>query len=235
MIGYDNLAINHQILLDLPFREATGAITHDMAKPHHPFTLVNAPTWTTLPSGLMVLDFSGVDEYLESAALDTIDLNFTDGDYSIGAWINWIDTGFSEIVIGRYRLDTDGWEIYLYEPNNSLNQRHHHSLTIPNENPRSACYSVGWFPGTWYLMGISRSGNTGIHYRNGVALDMIYDPVSGLIDPESNDDDLVVGIRFTKDINEYKGKMWRPRVWNRALGAEEWAQIFDYEKHWFGV
>ncbi len=75
---YDNLGINREILLDLPFREGTGVITHDVAKPHHPITLVNTPTWTTLDSGFQVLTLNGTNEYLQCLAASCADLDFTD-------------------------------------------------------------------------------------------------------------------------------------------------------------
>ncbi len=87
MIHYDDAPINRGMLLDLPFREATGIITQDVAKPHHPVTLVNTPTWASLASGLSVLDLDGSTEYLQSLNADTADLGFTTGDYSVSAWI----------------------------------------------------------------------------------------------------------------------------------------------------
>ncbi|GAG70812.1 unnamed protein product, partial [marine sediment metagenome] len=46
MIGYDKISPNHQILLDLPFREGAGLITHDVAKPHHIADMTgHAPSW----------------------------------------------------------------------------------------------------------------------------------------------------------------------------------------------
>ena len=62
---YDSLSFNHSMLLDLPLREATGAITQDVAKPHHLVTLHNTPTWAEWAgSGLGVLSLNGVNEYL---------------------------------------------------------------------------------------------------------------------------------------------------------------------------
>lgn len=240
VVLYDKLGFNEDILLDLPFREGVGAITRDVAKPHHPVTLVNTPTWTALPSGLMVLNLNGINEYLQCLGASCADLNFTIGDYSAGAWINWTDTGQSLIVMGRYRIDStpttisDGWEIYLDESGgrNTVSERHSHLSLAPNTN--SNCYSVGWTPGTWWLLGISRIGGNlyPVHYRNGVALDMTYE-ASGMLDPDTSIQDLVIGCRWSKDANWYKTMMWRPRVWGRALSAEDWMNIYQLEKGWF--
>ena len=225
-LHYDSLPLNEDILLDLPFREGTGVITQDVAKPHHPITMVGDPTWTELDTGLTVLTLDGATQYLYSENDETEDLEFTDGDYSIGAWIKWQAGGEdSQIVIGRYQVDVGGWEIYLYSTG-SLTERHHHA---GGDALRSACYSMGWTYDTWHFMGISRSGATGIHYRNGVPLAML----GTMEDPEATTQDLVIGVRFNKSDNEYKGPLWRPRVWGRALSGIEWLQEYERTKGWF--
>lgn len=231
-VGYDKRDVYNQALLDLPFREGTGATTQDVAKPGHPVALVNTPTWTPLPSRLMTLNLNGTDEYLEGLAADTVDLDFTSEDYSIGCWVNWAAGDPSQIVIGRYEVDNDGWELYLYDdPNYYLTLRHHHAA---GASVRTACNSRGWIQGIWQFIGISRRGDTAIHYRNGIALETTHS-VGGLIDPESCNQDLVIGIRYTKNADHFKGGIWRPRVWSRELSGEEWALIFEMERRRFEV
>ena len=239
MIGYDNKSINHQILLDIPFLEGAGPITRDQAKPHHEdIDMINTPTWDTLPSGLGVLELDGTNQYLELANADSLDLDFITTDYSIGCWINWVHNPANDdqIIIGRYEVDVSGWELYLYDdPNFYLTLRHHHAGTCPSPpDCRTACYSAGWTQGTWHFIGISRSGVAQIHYRNGVVL-----PTScsagGLTDPESCAQDLVIGTRFNKVTNFFKNQMQGLRVWDRSLSASEWLQLFEHERHWFGV
>lgn len=196
------------------------------------YSLEPPVTQATLASGLGVLEFNGLSEYLELASADCADLDFISGDYSIGCWINWASGNPSQIVIGRYELNVGGWEVYLFDPGMTLTLRHHHAATLVDGNPRSACWSAGWDFDTWCLMGISRTGGgNAIHYRNGVALTTTGD----LVNPETCSQDLVAGARYTKDANYFKNKLWRPRAWGRALSAEEWAQLFEYEKHWFGM
>ena len=224
---YDNLDINTNILLDLPFREGIGTITHDVAKPHHTVDLINTPTWTALDSGLMTLDFNGTSEYLEASNASTADLGFTSGDFSIGGWFNWADGDESQIIIGRYELDVGGWEVYLYDnPNWYLTLRLHHAGGV---EVRTACYSSGWTQDTWHFMGISRTGSTAIMYRNGVAL-----TTTGVLeDAEATTKDLVVGCRFTKDDDYFKNKMRGMRAWSRALSADDWLAICNIESRWF--
>lgn len=235
MRGYDKIVENADILLDLPFYEGVGTITRDQAKPHHQdVLLINTPTWEILASGIGVLAFNGATEYLELANANCLDLDFIAGDYSLAAWLRWEDTTTSEIVMGRYELNVSGWELYLTRTGiDSLTLRHHHAGTLVGGNPRSGCYSVGWIPEIWCFMGLSRTGGgEAIHYRNGIALTMI---TGGMVDPETCSQDLVIGSRFTKNTNWYRGKLWRPRIWGRILTAAEWFNIFEQERDWFGV
>ena len=195
------------------------------------------------PGGIGLLNFvtvggGGTDGvYIDCPAADCVDLNFTIGDFSIGCWIKWDSTGgWSEIIIGRYEVNVSGWEVYLNTSGglNTVSQRHSHNSLAPNTN--SNCYSTGWIPGTWAFLGISRIGGNlyPVHYRNGVALTMVYE-ASGMFDLDTCNRDLVIGCRFTKDANWYRGGMWRPRIWNRPLSALEWLNIFERERDFFGV
>ena len=243
MKSYDKIPENEDMLLDLPFREGAGALTHDHAKPHHPMTLLDPGggsfTWDSLVTGLGVLTFvtigggatDGVNIHCPGA--DSADLNFIAGDYSLGAWIRWTDDAISQIVMGRYVLNVSGWELYLTKIGavSSLTQRHHHAGTLVGGNPRSGCFSVGWNPDTWFFMGTSRTGGgEAQHYRNGVALEMV---TSGLVDPETSAQAFKIGSRYTADANWYKGPMWRPRIWGRALTAREWMTIYLKELKYF--
>lgn len=226
---YDSLPENEGILLDLPFREATGIITQDVAKPHHPVTLVNTPAWTQLASLLGVLTFDGLTEYGQCLGADSADLDFTSEDYSVGGWINWTVNETSEIVIARYEVSVSGWEVYLTNSGgvNFLSLRHHHAA---GATLRTGAFSTGWTPSNNFFFGISRSGNSAQFYRNGIAVATTSDV---LIDPETSARDLVIGIRFTKDANRFQGNLYRPRVWDRALSADDWLRIYIREAGYF--
>ena len=236
-VGFDKMSFNRDLRMYLPFREGVGAITHDYAKPHREVDLVNAPAWTTIASGLPVMAFDGVNQYLECDTLDTVDLDYTSEDYSIIGWVNWTDTGSSEIIIARYEVDDTppvtfgtGWETYFY--NNAgvmyLSQRHHH---WGGATDRTSAYSSGWTPGTPWLLGISRSGGYPIHYRNGVPLTTTCN--GGLLDPLTCARDLVIGTRFTKDSNWFSGWIGNLGVIGVALSARDHMNIFQLNKHWF--
>jgi len=227
-IHYDDLNINEDMLLDLPFREGVGAITQDVAKPHHPVTLVNTPTWTTLASGLTVLTLNGTNEYIQSLNADTDDLEFTTEDYSMGGWIYIASGGDdSQIIAGRYQVDVGGWELYHYT-NGLMTLRHHHA---GGTALRSAVYSAGWGYNTWYYILASRSGTAAQHYRYtpGGSLETLT-MIGALEDPEATTSNLRLGVRFNGTENYHKGMRGRWRTWGRTVSQVQCAQICEREK-----
>ena len=222
-ISYDTLGVNSGILLDLPFREGTGIITQDVAKSHHPITMVNTPTWTTLASKLGVLTLDGVNQYLQCTNASSADLGFTTEDYSVSGWFNWTTGGnTSQIIMGRYEVFVGGWELYLYETL-TLTMRHSHAGGVAT---RTAVYSAGWAYDTWHFMGFSRSGATGLFYRNGVALATLGD---ALEDIEPTTYPLNIGQRYAGNTNYFKGSMYRLRIWSRVLTPTEWLRLYNSE------
>lgn len=261
MIGYDNISVNHQMLLHLPFTEGIGTITHDVAKPHHLLTQHDPGggsfTWDNVASGHPYLEFTSIGfgaadgVYLDCSNANTADLDFTSEDYSIVFWINHHAVGNlkPKIVIGRYEIDNavqannKGWEVYI-ETNagvDYLELRHHHGSIGPWPSPRDGCYSTGWSTGSWDLIGITRHKVAGTswpqHYKNGVPLAMTYnDLVNGMRDPDSCDtSDLVIGSRFSKDMDWLDGYLSRLRVCGEELSASDMKFIFETERGWFGV
>lgn len=225
-IHYDSIGYNADMLLHLPFTEGTGIITHDLAKPHHIIDIINAPTWGVLGLNFIILD--GATQYLDAPNADTADLGFTSGDYALSAWIYIIDTSTSENIMGRYEMDVGGWELYWFGGLgvNYMTLRHHHA---GGATTRTACNSTGWTPGQWWHLGISRVGNTAVMYRNGLPLTTTHS-TGGLIDPEATASDLVIGARYTKNTDYFEGSATAHRIWNRALSAQEWRDMYQREK-----
>lgn len=228
-VGFDNLAINHQLLLGLTFEEATGAVALDRAKPHHPMTLTGPPTWTQLPSGLMVLDFnSATPDYLQCSAALTADLNFTSGDFSAAAWVYFDEIVNDILIIGRSNSPafTDGWDfkvtarqsIDIYTCQAGIYQN-----SFSDDDTISA--------GTWCLIGITRSGESGRVLKNGCDITYWADTH---IDPLTATRTLLIGVAVDLS-HPFDGKMWNPRIWGRKLTTADWMNLFQTERHWFGV
>ena len=230
-LAYDNKSVNHQILLDLPFIEASGTLhAYDVSKPHHPLTMVHAPAWTTLASDLTVLTFDGANDYIWGTAATTADLNFTTGDYSLGGWFYFATGGTDDKTpLARFLLDNNGWELYHYT-NEILTLRHHHAA---GATTRTSCYSEDWAFDEWCFMGVSRSGGTATFNRNGSDIPTTCS-AGGLIDPETCNQNLYVGVDTTL-VNLFNGMQSRPRIWERSINASEWSYIFETERHWFNI
>ena len=229
-ILYDSVPYNREILLDLPFREATGIVTQDMAKPHHPMVMANTPDWATLDSGLGVLDLNGTNEYLYCLAADCVDLDFT-GNYSICGWIKWETGDDSQIVFGRYGIDTGGWELYLYV-SGLLTIRHHHATEA---SLRTAAYCSGWTKSVWHFFSLSRTaGALSVDMSRNAEAQIVTRSVDGVLDPDSlATANMVIGVRSTLNDNYFKGLLKGFRAWDRVLSAEEWSTIYAIEKRWF--
>ncbi len=229
MTHYDDLTPNLEILLDLPVREATGIITQDEAKPHHPMLMVNTPDWATLDTDLSVLDLNGTDEYVYCLAADSLDLDFT-GSYSLWGWIKWQSANDSQIVIGRYGIDTGGFELYLFTTG-LLTIRHHHA---GGATARTAANSAGWTKDAWHFYGVSRTAGSAsvLMVRNSDSL-VVTTSAGGLLNPEAIPAaDLVVGVRSSLDDNFYKGRWWRHRAAPVALTLAQFRQVYERERRW---
>lgn len=236
-VHYDSLAINRNMAIDLPFREGVGVPTHSIARTKPYVQMVGAPApWSTLDSNLPFLTFSGVNEYLWASAADTLNMDFTSDDYSLGGWFR-IDSGGPDdkTLMCRFLLNNNGWELYHYT-NNILTLRHHHAATLVGGNPRSSAFSRNWAFGAWYYMGISRSGGEVQFWRgdiNGFSAVATTIAVGGIVDPETCAQNFFIGTDTTGS-NDYKGGLWRPRSWfDRYITEIEHQQIWEKEVEWF--
>jgi hypothetical protein len=225
---YDNLPLNEDIVLDWPFLEGAGTVVHDQSKSGSNGMLITGGLGFWWPAQIGnpfygIYLFEVWTQYIRVLAADCKQLNFTSGDYSLSFWFNWVDTGDSLIIMGKYAVDLRGWEVYLWRaagPIDYLTVRHHHGGT------RSSTYSTGWTPSTLHKFGYSRVGNTAQHYRNGLPIPTTVQ-AGGLLDPSSSLlSNLVIGSRFTLDDDWYNGYLGRPRVWARALSDDHHRQLF---------
>jgi len=234
-VHYDSLAINRNMALDLPFREGAGTITHSLAKTHPLVTIVDVGgVWTTLDSHLSYLTLTGAADYLWASAADTLNLDFTSEDYSIGCWFR-ADAGEDDnkTLISRFVVSDNGWEIYHYT-NLILTLRHH--AGTPAAPIRTGAHCGGWAYNKWWFMGVSRHGDAAQFWRgdiNGFAVISTTVSAGGLIDPETCAVNLNIG-RSPANENHWNGGIWRPRIWfQRYITGAEWQQIWEKEVEWF--
>lgn len=219
---YDKLGLNTDIVLDWPMQEGTGTVIHDVSKSDIRGDLITGGPGFMWPAGGFygIYIISAWEQYINCSAADCTELNFTSGDYSIAFWFNWAVDEYTQMVMGKYVLDASGWEVYLYNSGatNIMTVRHNHGGT------RSAGYSYGWTPGALHCFSMSRVGTTMQHYRNGVP---VTTTAPALLDPGSSvANDLRCGVRYTENQNWFYGILCRPRIWSRALTADEHRQIY---------
>ena len=226
-IHYDDPAIYDDILLDLPVREGTGLITHDVSKAHRPVTMHNTPTWTEITSGLVVPTHDGEDQYMRILAANSTELNFTSGDYTIAGWIYLASGGssMSQELISRFELSVSGWELYSYT-NGLITMRHNHGGTPL----RTGFYSAAWAFDTWYFLMVTRHLTSGQFYRDGLPVTTVSDV---LVDPGTCNKNLYIGAGAVGASNFHKGMWYRWRVWPSAKTAAQAGQIYEKEKYRF--
>lgn len=227
-LGYDNYRPNQQLLLDLQFRETTGTITHDWAKPYHtPATLTGTPAWTTLGSDLTYLAFDSTNpDYLSIPAADTADLDFTTGDFSGAAWF-YPDTHGERYIFNKgtnvtgwaFGIRAGTWEMLLF--------------TRQAGPTLQVSYSVPVVASTWQFVGFSRAGASCRLYVNG--RDRTTTPGTHVDPASSAAQNFYVGCSNLAGSAWIDGNLWRPRVWDRAVTAGEMLTLYNAERDLFDV
>lgn len=215
--------VNRGLLFSLPMFEGVGENVTDVAR-HHPVTMTDAPSWTTLTSGLPVLEFDGAGNYMEVSAANSLDLDLT-GDISIAAWVYGNSFAGANVLAGRYEVDASGWELYLFDT--SLNFRTHQAAA------HTGVSGADFAALTWMFVAVSRHGLYPLMYRDGKAVTMTYG--AGITDPVSSSQDLVIGTRYSKDTNWLSGKLWGLRIWGREVDGSEFRRLYLQERGLIGV
>lgn len=234
MRGYDKHILDHQLLLDLSMREVVGGdgdYIFDRARPHHTCLLHGATIgWVQLPSGLYVMDFTpGTPDWIDCPQADTVDLDFTTGDFSACAWI-YTSSGGNRYILCRGRADNDGWGWWLaagggptYPLYVTTDQGGAHQYTISAED-----IAID----TWTLVSFSRSGDSIRTFKNGIDNTTT---VGTHVNPLTATRELHIGIYDTEGAGYWDGRIWRPRIWGRYVEEWEWLELFNMERHWLGV
>ena len=209
---------------------------HDFSRYQHPFTMTNIDWYSINPIDLWRADFDGTTSRASTTGALTRDMDFICEDYTVMCWFIWYDGSVSQQIVTRYVLDTNGWEIYLTDFGGAyhLTNRHHHSGTIVDANPRTAYDSLGWNQGTTWFMAITRHTNTAVHYRNGVSVATTFS-TGGLVDPEPCAQAPTIGVRYTLNADWFCGRMAKLRVFNYAMTPAQIRAIYHSEKYLVGV
>ena len=228
-IGFDNYAINHQLLVALPFVEMTGTLTYDVAKPHHELTLTGTPpTWNSLVTGQPYIAFDGAADYLQCSAADSDDLRFSTGDFTLLAWLYNTGPAGIDTVMCQNMVDTCGWEFDI-DSTGKIALRTNQAAAHTEISAAAAFTSSAW-----QLVGVTRDGASGQFYVNG-------DPVTttgaltDAVQCGAGANIFFVGVQNGAATNFWDGYMALPRIWERELSDDEMKEIFNVERHWYNV
>jgi len=231
MISYDKHALNHQLLLDLSMEEVSGVAgdyIYCRERAHHAVLLHGGTIgWAQFPSGLYVMDFTlGSPDWLDCPQADTVDLDFTSEDFSVGAWINLDSLAANRSIICRGLLDTDGWYCQVLM-NGSIVFFTNQAAANQYSQSQESLIQVGFS----YLVGFSRDEGSIRCYINGVD---VTETAGTHVDPLTSARELHIGIYDNETGSPWEGQMWRPRIWgDRVIQQWEWLELFNMERHWF--
>ena len=126
--------------------------------------------------------------------------------------------------------DTDGWYWYLRADGAAPDGM----AVVTNQ---AAAYQVTYAAqdiavDTWKFVAFSRSGASIRTFTNGVD----NTTTAGThIDPLTSNREVHIGIDDAEAAGFWDGQVWNPRIWARYVNEWEWLEIFNMERHWFGV
>ena len=231
-IGYDNLDINHNLVLDLPFEQGSAALpARDRSKNHYPFTLTGAPAPYVIPaSGHNTLDFTpGNPDFLEAAIANVPDLDFTTEDFSLAVWI-CPDTLVGDLELMCHGLDaTDGYDVRIMADGS----------VVFSSNQAAAQQQVASAAGVvvvdvWRLIGISRSGVLVQIFLNGI--EVAYTAQPDIVNPLTSARKVLFGVYDDEATDPWSQYMGQPRAWlDRQLAARDHRFIWKTDRNRYGV
>lgn len=202
----------------------------DVAKPHHPISMVSSPVWTQLSSGLWVQQYtSSHPDYLSCVAGNCTDLQFASESFSLAIWWYRVTGVGGQIQFLFAKRDASGTRGYAvsHDRANSL-----FYITINNTMYTITNYLIT--SNAWHLAVFMKDYPNSQMY---CCLDGILISRRTMLHPTATiADALLIGIPPTFSVNSsWNGYLHRPRIWNRALSFAESKEMFNRERHLFGV
>jgi hypothetical protein len=224
MRGYDKQSLYLLgDVLDLPLSEGDGAVAYSVSKNHIITTLHGGPLW----AGVGILLDSGNPDWLDAPQADTTDLDFVSLDFSLAAWIALLDMSIDRYLMVRGLANTDGWLFFVQSTGRI-------GLATCQAGATQATYSAAGdvVVSTLALIGASRAGTSVRLYKNGLD---VTDAPDTHVDPLTAARELHIGILDDETNNPWHGGVYMPRAWNRKLEPWEHMEIFNAERHIFGL
>lgn len=191
-------------------------------------TFTNHAAWTQRSTSIWTVALDGGDDYVQVPAASSKQLNFTSEDFTLMCWAYSPGMVAACYIMGQGATDVDGWGLFCFVNNLSLrlNQAAGHTdISAVN----------GFADDLWQLVAVTRTGNTGQFYCQGVAIATIGG--GGLADAVSvaGGNKLLFGIADNELTNAWDGSLEKPRAFSYALSAAEHYSYFEAERRWFGI
>jgi len=195
---------------------------------------ITGASWVRLPSGLWCLDFDGTDDKVTVS--NATSLQPGSRDFTIIVWVkveNFTD-GLTAMGLINKGGTTQGFDFRFGDKGDGTEfQIQLHDGTT-RDTPKIT-FDSALASDTWYLlaMPIDRSANTGWMYVNGVVDSSTFTFTIGT-NSIAGSNDIWIGVDY--DTKYFEGIIALPKIiMGRALTAFDIQNIFEQEKHLFGV
>jgi len=219
---FDKVARNQGLVLYLPGIEGTGSLIHDVSQYHNNGAITGA-TWTQLPSGIWVLSFDGVDDYVDCGNDESLQIT---GALTLASWVKPTLLGSAEKIIRKdgsggdrgfyYQVQADGKVIFLISSDGTALSYWDTTDALTN--------------GVWqYVVAVFNPGSIMDIYVNGVFWERYPGTIPSAIYNTSGN----LTISFSADA--FDGLIGEVRIYNRALSASEVESAFNQDRDLFGV
>lgn len=202
------------------------------------FFAAGKPDWVRLPSGLWVMDFNGIDA--EVTIPDSPELSFGDGSsdrpFSIMAWVKFDTVAYVKRLFSKVTVwAVDPEYIFQLVPASDLYcgcyDMHSDQRIV------RTCSSLTTLVDTWYQIVMTYDGSGTIKiYRNASQIDDTSDDAGAYVAMHDTTSNLRIAEDLVADSDHWlDGSLVLVRIYNRALSAGKILQLFNAERHWFGV
>ena len=177
---------------------------------------ITGGTWARQASGLWALDFNpATPSYVEATCPQC---NFTSEDFSIVVKVKIDDLTSDRIVFSRGHSSLGGYTLVADQYNRIL-------FSTSQSGADQVSLAVDSIvSGSWFTIGISRSGASVGIYSNGID---VTSTLASHINPATYTDSGLVGVYYDKTGRPLDGQISFLRVYNRALSAGEHLQLHN--------
>jgi len=183
---------------------------------------ITGATWVKLSSGLWVNSFNGVGDIITVTDSNSLDIT---GAITLMAWIH--PTGWGGEALGRVfdKGHTTAYMLHIAEENARLGAYIQNVVMVSNIN----CISLNM----WQLitLTLNSAGTLCSFYVNATAKGTAFPNKT----PTANATNLGIGNRTSDGARGFQGYQIMHRIFNKEYTNGETANIFNQERHLFGV